>query len=82
MQNDTAKNNTNNIKSSNENSLKINLAYLKRNIKTDNIFGMNTSVETNDNISSDEIDRIFNANVIHCNEVKHSTSDDYEQLEY
>ena len=46
----------------------------------DETFGMTASVKTNYHIASDEIDRIFNANVIHCNEVTHSTSDDSEQL--
>ena len=47
---------------------------------TDNIFGMNASVETNYHIASDEIDRIFYGNAIHFTEVKHSTSDDSEHL--
>ena len=47
---------------------------------TDDIFGMTAPVETNYHISSDEIDRIFDGILIHYNEVKHSTSDDYEQL--
>ena len=46
----------------------------------DEIFGMTVSMETNYHIASDEIDRIFDENAIHCNEVKISTSDDYEQL--
>ena len=41
---------------------------------------MNTSVETNYHIASDEIDIIFDGNVIDCTEVKHSISDDSEQL--
>ena len=82
MQNDTAKNNTKNTKSSNKKSLKINLASLKIDNMTKNIFGMTTSVEKNYHVESDEIERIFDANVFHCKEVKHSTSDDYEQLKY
>ena len=49
---------------------------------TDDIFGMTASVETNYHITSDEIDRIFDGNEIHSTEVKHSTSDDSEQLKY
>ena len=41
---------------------------------------MIASVDTNYHIASDEIDRMFDGNAIHCTEVKHSTSDDYEQL--
>ena len=47
---------------------------------TDDIFGMTASVEKNYHIASDEIDRIFDGNAIHCTEVKHYTSDDSEQL--
>ena len=47
MQNDTATNKTDNIKFSDKNSLKINMAYIKRNSMTDDIFGMTASVETN-----------------------------------
>ena len=47
---------------------------------TDDIFGMNSSVEINYHIASDEFDRIFDGNAIHCTDVKNSTSDDYEQL--
>ena len=47
---------------------------------TAEIFGMTASVETNYHIASDEIDRIFDGNAIHCTEVKHSTSDESEQL--
>ena len=46
----------------------------------DDIFGMTTSVEKNYHIASNEIDRIFDSNAIHCTEVKYSTSDDSEQL--
>ena len=49
---------------------------------TDNIFGVTASVETYYHIASDEIDRIFDANEIHCKEVKHCTSEDYKQLKY
>ena len=49
---------------------------------TDNIFYMNISTETNYHVASDEIEIIFDANVIHCKEAKNSTSDDYEQLKY
>ena len=37
---------------------------------TYNIFGMSAYVETNYHIASNEIDRIFDANLIYCNEVK------------
>ena len=47
---------------------------------TDEIFGVTASMETNYHIASDEIDRIFDGNEIHCTEVKHSTSDYSEQL--
>ena len=49
---------------------------------TDDIFGMTASVETNYFIASDKIYRIFDGNVIHCTEVKKSTSDYSEQLKY
>ena len=60
--------------------LKINLAYLENDNMTDDIFGMTVSVKKNYHISSDEIDRIFDENAVHCTEVKHSTSDNSEQL--
>ena len=41
---------------------------------------MTASMEINYHSASDEIDRIFYGNEIHCTEVKHSTSDYYEQL--
>ena len=63
-------------------ALKINLASLESNSMTNDIFGMTASVETNYHIASNEIDRIFDANVVHCTEVKHSTSGDCEQLKY
>ena len=47
---------------------------------TAEIFGMTASVETNYHIASDEIDRIFDVNAKRCTEVKHSTSDESEQL--
>ena len=47
---------------------------------TDNIFGVTESVQKKYHITSDEIDRIIDANEIHCNEVKHYTSDDSEQI--
>ena len=56
------------------------MEYLESNNMTDDIFGMTASVEKNYHISSDEIDRIFDGNVIHCTEVKNSTSDDSKQL--
>ena len=80
MQNDTATNKTHNAESPDKKSLNINLASLESDSMTGNIFGMNASVETNYHITSNEIDRIFDANAIHCNEFKHSISDDYEQL--
>ena len=80
MQHDTPTNNTESTKSSDKKSLKINLASLEIDNMTDEIFGMTTYVETNYHIASDEIDRIFDGNSIHCTEVKHCTSDDSEQL--
>ena len=71
MQNDTATDKTNNTKSSDKNSLDINMGSLESDNITNNIFGMISSAERN-NIhgASDEIERIFNANAIHCKEVK------------
>ena len=80
MQKYTTTNKTGNTEFSDKKLLRINLASLDSESVTDEIFGMTTSVETNYHIASDEIDRIFDANAIHCNEVKHSTSDDSEQL--
>ena len=57
-------------------SLKIILAYLESDKITDDIFGMTASVEKDYHIASDEIDRIFDGNAIHCTDVKNSTSDD------
>ena len=82
MQNKTKTNNTNSTKSSDKNSFKINLAYLESDSMTNAIFGVNASLETNDHISSYETERVFDGNVIHYNEVKHSTFDDYEELKY
>ena len=56
------------------------MEYLEGNSMTDDIFGMTKSVEKNDHIASDEIDRVFDGNAIHITEVKHYTSDDSEQL--
>ena len=61
-------------------SLKINLESLESDSITDDIFGIITSVEKNYHIASDEIYRIFDGNAIHCTEVKHSISDNYEQI--
>ena len=47
---------------------------------TDDIFGMTAYVEKNYHIASDDIYRIFDGNIIHCTEVKHSTFDDSEHL--
>ena len=80
MQHNTTTNNTNSTKSSDKKLLKINLASLESNRITDEIFGMTASVETSYHVASDEIDRIFDRNEIHCTEFKHSTYDDYEQL--
>ena len=82
MQHDTPKNKTNSTKSPDKKSLKINLASIESDNMTDDIFCMTASVETNYHIASDEIDRIYDVNAIHCTEVKHSTSDDSEQLKY
>ena len=57
-----------------------NLASIESDNMTDDIFGMNASVEANYHIPSDEIDIIFDGNAIHCTEAKNSTSDDSEQL--
>ena len=80
MQHVTPTNKINSTKSSDKKSLKINLAYLESNNMTDDIFGITAFVETNHHIASDEVDRIFDGNAIHCTEVKHSTSDDSEQI--
>ena len=80
MQHNNPTNNTDSTKSSDKKSLKINLAFLESDNMTDDIFCMTASVETNYHIASDEIDRIFDGNAIYCNENKHSTSDDSEQL--
>ena len=80
MQQNTPTNKTGSTKSSDKKSLNINLAYLESDNMTDDIFGMTASVETNYHIASDEIDRIFDGNAMHCTEAKHSTSDDSEQL--
>ena len=56
------------------------MASLESDIMTGAIFGLTASIETNYRIASDEIDRIFDGNAIHYNEVKHSTSDDSEQI--
>ena len=77
-----ATNKTDRTESSNKKSLKINLASIESNSMTDKSFGMNASVEINNHFASDEIDRIFDGNTIHCNEVKNSTSDDSEKLKY
>ena len=81
-QNDTAKDNTNNTESSDKNSLDINVVYLERDNIIDNIFGMIASVEKNNHVSSDELEGIFNANVIDFKEVKYSTSYDSEKSKY
>ena len=60
--------------------MKTNLASLGIDNITDEIFGMTAYVETNYHIASDEIDRIFDGNAIHCTEVKNSTPDDSKQL--
>ena len=70
MQHDIPRNKTNSIKSSERKSIKINLASLDSENITDDIFGMTASMETYYHISSDEIDRIFYRNTIHCTEVK------------
>ena len=82
MQHNTPTNKTDSTKSSDKKSLKINLASIESDNMTDDIFCMTASVETNYHIASDEIDRIYDVNAIHCTEVKHSTSDDSEQLKY
>ena len=71
MKNATATDKTNNTESSNKNSLDINMGSLESDNITNNIFGMISSAETNNNHgASDEIEGIFNANAIHCKEVK------------
>ena len=62
MRNDPATTKTDNIKSSDKNSLKINLTSLESNSMPDDIFGITTSVEKNYHIASNEIDIIFDAN--------------------
>ena len=80
MQHDILTNNTDSTKSSGKKSLEINLASLESDTMTDDIFDMTASGETNYHIASDEIDRIFDGNAIRFTEIKHSTSDDSEQL--
>ena len=80
MKNYTATKKTNITQLSDKKSFKINLAYLESDSMNYEIFCITASVETNYHIVSDEIYRIFDRNTIHCNEVNHSTSDDYEQL--
>ena len=58
------------------------MEYLESDSMTNDIFGMTASVETNYHIASNEVDRIFDRNAIHCTEVKHYTSDDSVQLKY
>ena len=82
MQHNNAKNKTNSTKSPDKKLLNINLAYLESDDMTDVIFGMTASVEKNYHIASDEIDRIFDGNIIHCTEVKQYTYDDSEHLKY
>ena len=81
-QNYTETDNTNNTESSDKNSLDINVVYLERDNIIDNIFGMIASVEKNNHVSSDELEGIFNANVIDFKEVKYSTSYDSEKSKY
>ena len=80
IQHDTRTSNTNSTKSSDKKSLNMNLVSLEIDIMTDEIFGMIASVKTNYHITSDETDKIFDGNAIHCTEVKNSTSDDSEPL--
>ena len=82
MQNYTATDKTNNIKFPDKKSLKFNMASLESDNMTDNIFGMITSMETNNHVAYDELEGIFDANAIHCKEVKHSTSNDSKQSKY
>ena len=79
-QHDTVTNKNNSTESSDKKTLNINLESPESDSITDEFFSMTTSVETNYHIASDEIDRIFDGNAINCTEVKHSTSDDSEQL--
>ena len=79
MQHNNATNKTNSTESFDKKLLKINLASLESDSTTNEMFVMTASVEKNYHIAFDEIDRIFDGNSIHCTEVKHSTSDDYEQ---
>ena len=58
------------------------MVYLERDNIIDNIFGMIASVEKNNHVSSDELEGIFNANVIDFKEVKYSTSYDSEKSKY
>ena len=80
MQHDTPTNKTDSTKLSDKKSLKINLVSLESDNMTDENFGITASAERNYHIASDEIDIIFDGNAIHCNEVKHSTSNDSEYL--
>ena len=75
MQHNTATKKTDSTKSSDKISLRINLASLESDIMIDDIFGMTASVERNYHNASDEIDRIFYGNAIHCTEIRNSTSD-------
>ena len=73
---------TDSSKSSNKKLLKTNVTSLECDNMTDYIFGLTASIEKNYHIEFDEIDIIFDGNSIYCTEVKHSTSDDSENLKY
>ena len=81
-QHNTKKKQTDSSKSSNKKLLKTNVTSLECDNMTDYIFGLTASIEKNYHIEFDEIDIIFDGNSIHCTEVKHSTSDDSENLKY
>ena len=78
-QNDTATDKTDNTKYFDEKSFKINMESLESDNTTNKCFGMIESAEANNHVASDELEGIFDANMIHCKEVKYSTSDDSEQ---
>ena len=60
--------------------MKIKFTFIESDYMTDDIFGMTVYLGKNYHIASDEIDIIFDGTAINCTEVKHSTSDDSEEL--
>ena len=80
MQHKNPTNNTNRTTLTDKKSLKINMESLESDDMTDDIFATTAYAETIYHISSDDIDRVFDGNAIHFNEVNHSNYDDSDQL--